>query len=633
VRFNDQFIEELKSRLRPSDVIGRTVKLKRQGREFVGLSPFSKEKSPSFFVNDDKGFFHDFSSGKHGDIISFLQETERLSFVEAIERLAGEAGMALPEPDAQSAQQEKVRSSLTDWLDLASKWFEAELRRPPGADARAYLERRGLPASEWERFRIGLAPASRTGLKDYLVAKGAMPGELVEAGLLIAPEDGGAPYDRFRDRVIFPITDGRGRIVSFGGRALDPNAKAKYLNGPDTVLFDKGRTLYGLFEARKILHSAPAAEQGDLVVVEGYMDVIACHRAGIAAAAPMGTALTEGQMELLWRLHPEPTLCFDGDAAGRRAAGRAIDRALPVLRPGRSFKFALVTGGKDPDDVLREKGAAALKEMLSQTVPLVEALFVRERDLEPLDTPERKAGLKGRLRTLAASIADKDLAQAYRDDLLARLDALFAASRPAWKPQGGGDGRGRGSGRFARPDIPQPPSAEGMAAARRLASSIEGLPAALAKAALDDPHRIDDHLEALERHGFGDPTLDKLAAEVVRVRITADSLDSEALQRHLRGCGYDSLLNDIDRAAAKSGAPFLKPDVTLAAARSQWSYAFEVQGRVAALEEAIASAKSNLAGGVDMATLRRLKSERDGLKRALRSGDLWTDSGAATDTP
>jgi DNA primase len=632
VRFNDQFIEELKSRLRPSDVIGRTVKLKRQGREFVGLSPFSKEKSPSFFVNDDKGFFHDFSSGKHGDIISFLQETERLSFVEAIERLAGEAGMSLPEPDAQSAQAEKVRAGLTDWLDLASKWFEAELRRPPGQDARAYLERRGLPPAEWERFRIGLAPKGRTGLKDYLVAKGAMPGDLVEAGLLIAPDDGGAPYDRFRDRIIFPITDARGRIVSFGGRALDPNAKAKYLNGPDTALFDKGRTLYGLFEARKILHSAPASEQGDLVVVEGYMDVIACHRAGIAAAAPMGTALTEGQMELLWRLHPEPTLCFDGDAAGRRAAGRTIDRALPILKPGRSFKFALVTGGKDPDDVLREKGAAALKEMLSSTIPLVEALFVRERDLETLDTPERKAGLKGRLRTLSATIADKDLAQAYRDDLLGRLDELFAASRPAWKPQGsgGGAGRGRSGGRFGRPDIPQPPSAEGMAAARRLATSIEGLPAALAKAALEDPHRIDDHLEALERHGFGDPALNKLATEVVRLRIAADSLDSDALQRHLRGSGYDALLIDIDRAAAKSGAPFLKPDVTLAAARSQWSYAFEVQGRVAALEEAIASAKSNLAAGVDMAGLRRLKSERDGLKRALRSGDLWTDDSAAS---
>ena len=330
MRFNDQFIEELKSRLRPSDVIGRTVKLKRQGREYVGLSPFSKEKSPSFFVNDDKGFFHDFSSGKHGDIISFLQETERLSFVEAIERLAGEAGMALPEPDAQSAQQEKVRSSLTDWMDLAARWFEAELRRPPGADARAYLERRGLPASEWERFHIGLAPANRTGLKDYLIAKGARPGELVEAGLLIAPEDGGAPYDRFRDRIIFPITDARGRIVSFGGRALDPNAKAKYLNGPDTVLFDKSRTLYGLFEARKILHSKPAAEQGELVVVEGYMDVIACHRAGIAAAArsiptPRPSTSTA------------PTRCCSTRAARSTACSRPAKFYTRRRRPSRAI--------------------------------------------------------------------------------------------------------------------------------------------------------------------------------------------------------------------------------------------------------------------------------------------------------
>ena len=219
------------------------------------------------------------------------------------------------------------------------------------------------------------------------------------------------------------------------------------------------------------------------------------------------------------------------------------------------------------------------------------------------------------------------MASAYRDDLLGRLDQLFAANRPAWKPPAG---QPRGRGRFARPDIPQPPTAEGVAAARRLALSIEGIPAALAKAALDDPHRIDDHLEALERHGFGDAALDKLAAEVVRLRITADSLDSDALQGHLRGSGYDALLNDIDRAAAKSGAPFLKPDVTLAAARSQWSYAFEIQSRVAALEEAIASAKSDLADRAGMVAVERMKSEGDRLKRALRSGDLWTDGGAAT---
>src|SRR4051812_29736816 len=433
VRFDERFLDEIKSRLRPSDVIGKTVKLRKQGREYVGLSPFTKEKTPSFYVNDDKGQFFDFSSGKSGDLISFLQETERLSFVEAVERLAAEAGVPLPAVDPRAAEQETRRQGLMDWLELAAQWFEAELKRPAGRDARAYLERRGLPEKDWARFRLGFSPSGRTALKDYLIAKGAKPAELVDAGLLIAPEDGGAPYDRFRDRIIFPITDTRGRVVSFGGRAMDPAARAKYLNGPETTLFHKGRLLYGLYEARKLLHAAQAAappqekggSQTPMLVVEGYMDVIACQRAGLPAVAPMGTAMTEEQMEVLWRLHPEPTLSFDGDKAGQRAAARVIDRALPLLKPGRSFKFSMVVGGKDPDDVLREQGAAALKSQLTQTTPFVEALFNRERDLEPLDTPERKAGLKQRLRAAAGTIADKDLAAAYRDDLYAKLDALF----------------------------------------------------------------------------------------------------------------------------------------------------------------------------------------------------------------
>jgi DNA primase len=267
VRFDDRFLDEIKSRLRLSDVIGKTVKLRRQGREFVGLSPFNKEKSPSFFVNDDKGFFHDFSSGKHGDLIGFLQETERLSFVEAVERLAAEAGLALPEPDPVSEAKSRERQGLAEWVELAAKWFEGELSRPSGKAARDYLIGRGLPADQWPRFRLGFAPASRTALKDYLVAKGALPGDLVAAGLLIAPEDGGAPYDRFRDRIIFPIADGRGRVISFGGRAMDAQARAKYLNGPDSDLFDKGRVLYGLAEARKLLHAG--GEGAALVVVEG----------------------------------------------------------------------------------------------------------------------------------------------------------------------------------------------------------------------------------------------------------------------------------------------------------------------------------------------------------------------------
>jgi DNA primase len=626
VRFDDRFLEELKSRLRLSDVIGKTVKLRRQGREYVGLSPFTKERTPSFFVNDDKGFFHDFSSGKHGDLISFLQETERLSFVEAVARLAGEAGMALPEPDPHAAEQEQKRQGLVDWLELAAAWFESELRRPVGGGAREYLVRRGLPETEWSRFRLGFSPVGRTALKDYLIAKGAKPAELIEAGLLIAPEDGGAPYDRFRDRIIFPISDGRGRIVSFGGRAMDPQARAKYLNGPDTALFDKGRLLYGLPEARKLLHAG--GEDGALVVVEGYMDVIACQRAGIAGVAAMGTALTETQMEILWRLHPEPTLCFDGDRAGMQAASRAVDRALPLLKPGRSFRFAIVQGGKDPDDVLREQGAAALKAQLAATTPFVEALFTRERDTEALDTPERRAGLKARLRAAAGGIGDSDLAQAYRDELMRRFDALFPRNAPPHYAPGARFRRGGGA--FPHGDFASAfPTPEGKAAARRLATEIEPIPAALAKQAVDDPHVLDHHLEALEAHGFGDAALSELAKEIIRLRLDADILDSEALRRHLAARGFSALLTDIDRAAPKSGAPFIQSDVTLAAARAQWSHAFEVLNRMAALEESLAAAKQDLAGAASASGFMSLKAERDALRRAIKTGTIWTGDGSS----
>ncbi len=628
MRFDDRFLDEIKSRVRLSDVIGKTVKLKRQGREFAGLSPFTKERTPSFFVNDDKGFYHCFSSGKHGDLISFLQETERLSFVEAVERLAGEAGIPMPAPDPKSAEQEKKRQGLSDWLDMAAAWFEAELRRPPGKEARDYLTKRGLPEAEWPRFRLGFSPSGRTALKDYLVAKGARPGELVEAGLLIAPEDGGAPYDRFRDRIIFPIADGRGRIVSFGGRAMDPQARAKYLNGPETGLFHKGGLLYGLHEARKLLH----AGEGDapLVVVEGYMDVIACQRAGVAAVAPMGTALTEDQMEALWRLHPEPTLCFDGDKAGMRAAARSIERALPLLKPGKSFRFAIVSGGKDPDDVLREQGPAALRSQLSETTPFVDALFTRERDVETLETPERRAGLKQRLRAAAGAIQDKDLAQAYRDELFTRYDALFPSSRP--QPRGQEafrSGPRRGGGKWKPGQVEATfPTPEGVAAARRLSGSIDPFAAAVARAALAEPVWLDDHLEDLEQHGFGDPALIDLSNAIISLRIDADHLDSDALARHLREVGFAGLLNDIDRAAAQSGAPFLKQDVIPSAAKSMWSHAFVVLTRMAALENALVTAKQDLAGGSGAAVLMRLKTERDKLKRAVKTGTIWTDDGS-----
>jgi DNA primase len=620
LRFDDRFLDELKSRLRLSDVIGKTVKLRRQGREYVGLSPFNKERSPSFFVNDDKGFYHDFSSGKHGDLISFIQETERLSFMEAVERLAGEAGLPLPAPDPEAAARDQRRQGLADWLEIAAAWFEAELRRPAGSAARDYLARRGLPDFEWSRFRIGYCPPARTALKDYLVAKGALPRELAAAGLLIVPEDGGEAHDRFRDRILFPIADARGRVISFGGRAMDPKARAKYLNGPDTDLFDKGRALYGLPDARRLLHAG--GEGAALVVVEGYMDVIACQRADVAAVAPMGTALTEAQMEMLWRLHPEPTLCFDGDAAGMRAASRVIDRALPLLRADRSFRFLTIAGGKDPDDILRDQGAAALKAQLAATTPFIDALFARERDLAPLDRPEARAGLRQRLRAAARTIQDADLAGAYSEALRARLATLF---EPPPRPAQAGrrsDGR-RGGGRFP-PDPPAQATPRSREAARRLALGLNPAAAALARQAIADPGVVDEALEALQARGFGDPALDDLAKEIIRLRLEADHLDSLGLRRHLTEAGFGALLNDVDRAAALAGAPFTQGDVTLAAARSQWSYALGVLNRVAALEDALILAKRGLVQGDGAATLISLKTERDTLRRAIRTGTIWT---------
>ncbi len=617
-RFDERFLDEIKTRLRPSDVIGKTVKLRRQGREYVGLSPFSKEKTPSFYVNDEKGQFFDFSSGKTGDIISFLQESERLTFVEAVERLAAEAGVALPAVDPRAAEQEKVRQGLGEWLETASQWFEAELRRPSGREARAYLEKRGLPEKDWARFRLGFSPPGRTALKDYLIAKGARPGELVETGMLIAPEDGGAPYDRFRDRIIFPIADARGRVVSFGGRAMDPLARAKYLNGPETSVFHKGHQLYGLAEARKIIAAAPGGETPPLVVVEGYMDVIACQRAGLPAVAAMGTALGEDQMDVLWRHHPEPTICLDSDRAGRQAAHRLLDRALPLLKPGRSFKFVLIESGKDPDEVMREQGSAALKAQLSQTTPFAEALFLRERDAEPLETPERRTALKVRLRKLAATIADPDLAQAYKEDLLSRYEQLWPTQQPVFTVGAAAREMSRRRWDKEKSGISQAGSTpEAKDASRRLRVSPRPLAAALALAAVRDPAVIDEKIELIGARGFGDEKLDGLAQELVRLRYEADGQEFDGA---LQARGFDpAMLALLEQDARRAGvsAPFLQENGERA--RDLWRQAFDLLMQLESLERAVEAAARDLDRDRDSTTLNSLKTERDHLRKLLNS--------------
>ncbi|MFC4295132.1 DNA primase [Novosphingobium tardum] len=420
------FLDELRSRISLSAVIGRTTRLTKAGREFKACCPFHNEKSPSFTVNDEKGFYHCFGCGAHGDAIRWMTDQRGLAFMDAVKELAAEARMDVPAADPRAAARAEQAQTLSDVTTAAQTWFVACLAAPEGAAARRYLEGRGFPADIVERFGFGFAPDSRTAMKDALRQ---IPGELlVEAGLRIKVDDK-EPYDRFRGRLMLPIRNPRGTVIGFGGRILDP-AKTdapKYLNSPDTPLFDKGRTLYNLDRAGPL-----ARKSGRLVVVEGYMDVVALAAAGIEeAVAPLGTALTEAQIELLWRVCETPVLCFDGDAAGQRAARRAIVRALPLLRPAHSLAIATLPAGLDPDDLIKQRGSGAMLALLGEARSLVETLWDAERTAAPLVTPEDKAGLKARLLEHVATIQDTDIKALYRRDLLDRYDALAFAPRPS----------------------------------------------------------------------------------------------------------------------------------------------------------------------------------------------------------
>lgn len=435
MRYPPSILEDIKSRLPVSAVVGRRVKLQKAGREWKGLSPFNAERSPSFFVNDQKQAWFDFSSGRNGDIFTFLMEAEGLSFMEAVERLAGEAGVSLPVATPETEIREKKRVGLYDAMALAVTYFRQELKEAKGRDARDYLALRGLVGEIATRFGIGYAPNERHGLRDFLAGKDVPLEVMIEAGLLIAGDDIPVPYDRFRDRVMFPIMDAKGRVIAFGGRALSKDAQAKYLNSPETPIFHKGSTLYNLNHARKPAHVA-----GTIHVVEGYVDAIALDRAGVShVVAPLGTALTEEQLAMLWRIAPEPVLCFDGDKAGLRAAYRAIDLALPGIGPGKTLRFVFLPGGQDPDDMLRSQGAEALRATLEKPRPLVDVLFEREIERSPLETPEQRAECEKRLYGAIAQITDEDLKRHYRQAMRERLQARF---QPA--PREGQQGRARG---------------------------------------------------------------------------------------------------------------------------------------------------------------------------------------------
>ena len=549
MKFSDSFLDEIRTRLPVSQVVSRRVQLKRAGREWKGLSPFNKEKTPSFTVNDQKGFYHDFSSGKHGDIFTFLMEMEGLSFPEAVERLAGEAGVPMPKPDPRYERTVKERLGLMDAVEAAAKLFEEAIRAKGGREALGYAEGRGIARDTIAEFRMGYAPGGRDTLKSALIKQGFTEAQLLEAGLIIKPDDGRPTYDRFRNRLVIPILNAKSRVIAFGARALSPDAQPKYLNSPETKLFDKGSMVFNFARARQ-----SAFEKGELIVTEGYMDVIALHQAGFKnVVATLGTAFTERQMDVLWLLAPEPVICFDGDRAGEAAAARAVDRMLPSLREGRSFRFAFLPEGQDPDDLVRGQGPAAFAAHLKRAHPLIDMVWTREKAAGPIDTPERRAAFEARLDALLETIGNTRVREHYRREIKNRLFELWRPQAPRARQGGGKELR-----KAAHRDAVPPPTSYGFATIVTLAL-------------VNHPWLLDRFAEDVASFDVRDKKLAGLLDAVTRTISDTPSITREALIARLRDGPHAKLLDRLFWESPFSRVAFLQPDTPEADVAAQFA--------------------------------------------------------------
>jgi DNA primase len=624
--FPPGFLDELRARLSLSDVVGRKVSLKRRsGSEYAGLCPFHNEKTPSFTVNDKKGFFHCFGCGVHGDAVGFVMKTEGLSFPESVEKLAREVG--LPVPRATPAERERADrvATLQQVAEEAARWFQKQLRLPVGRQGLDYLRGRGLEEATIDDFRLGFAPDTRDGLLAALKRDGVPIDKIVEAGLAIQPEDNREAYDRFRGRVMFPISDRRGRVIAFGGRVMGAG-EPKYLNSPETPLFHKGANLYCLDRAR-----VAATKDQPVIVAEGYMDVIALHGAGfVGAVAPLGTALTEGQLGELWKLADEPYLCFDGDNAGRRAAARAAERALPLLRAGKSLRFLVLPAGEDPDSLIRVRGADAMRRILDLARPLSDVVWDMETEGKVADTPERRASLQRAVEQRVAEIADPVVRDYYRTDMRRRLDLLRRPDRPAWRP---------GERRFFRSPGPEPAPFAAGSAARRAGTDLDASrqERALLGALIERPallHILAEDLAALTitnaelgrlRSGLldalslapsgVDPAADEALAEG---GAASSSLEARLIEQHLERSGLQRVAAS---AQAKAREVFRNDPADADGWVGQWRRAARHLSQLTADPEELKRAEQALAEDSNDENLRRLEEILDRMRRqSIESG-------------
>ena len=566
MRFSTSFLDEIRDRVPISGVIGRRVtwdkkKTNVSRGDYWACCPFHGEKSPSFHCEDRKGRYHCFGCGVSGDHFRFLTELEGLSFPEAVEQIAGMAGVPMPAPDVQAERREKERMGLIEVMEMAAAYFQERLQSAVGAKARAYLRDRGLTGRTIETFRLGYAGESRNALKEHLAARG-VPKEAIEAcGLVVHGADIPVSYDRFRDRIMFPILSSREKVIAFGGRAMSPDALAKYLNSNETELFHKGNVLYNFTRARRAAQGGQRAAAGEgaagtIIAVEGYMDVIALHQAGVEnAVAPLGTALTESQLDLLWKMTPQPILCFDGDGAGIRAAYRAADLALPHIRPGRTVRFAVLPEGKDPDDLVRNDGRAPFDQVLTSARPLAEMIWNREAASGAFETPESRAELEARLRQIVSVIADEDVRRHYQQDMRERLNTFFRPAQRTFTDRGSFQGR-RGRQEPGRP-APGPRGSAPTGVSDRLARSAlvrgaQDLPAlresVLALTIVNHPGLLFEEYDEIAAIEFENRDLQRLWSAMLGIAGAAGAkLDRSRLMDDLETSGFDPLLKALDQ--------------------------------------------------------------------------------------
>jgi DNA primase len=629
------FLDEVLNRTSILDVVGRKVSWDRRKSvpargDMWACCPFHKEDTPSFHAVESRGAYHCFGCGAHGNAFDFVMAQDNLGFMEAVERLARDAGLAMPERDPQAEQKLEAGQRLYRALEAAQACFAEALRSGDGAKARAYLEKRGLPEGEWDRFAIGWAPASGSWLRERLTAAGHKLADLLEAGLVRQPDDGRQPYDFYRGRVTFAVTDTRGRVVAFGARTLDPDGTPKYLNGPETPVFSKSRNLYRFFEARPLARSAP------LLIAEGYLDVIALERAGWPAVAPLGTALTEDQLALAWKAHRRPIVCLDGDGAGLRAAGRALERALPLVSAERSLGFAILPQGQDPDDLLRADGKAGMQKVLEAALPLGAFLVRHEAGRETLDTAEARAGLRKRLRFAVSGVKDPDLQAELKADVAERTRELFGrgqrarhgSDQPARPDTWTGSQRGRGrSWRPGERDPQAPASTElremAPAAGRRAPKALVDL----VTAPIRLPSLLETGWEALSALMLDDPGLDSLRQVMLHRYAAGDTIEFGALRHHLAAQDDERALAVLQAAQSSPINPFTRADDRPEDSARAWLGALHRAEAHRALTVDALETRSALASG-DGDAMQRLQMLKREQQRVGSTGEVASAAGS-----